>query len=411
MKTERFPSITLRVDLLSNETSLPKGAVREAVNVDIDRVGNFSRRPGYTRVVAQSGFHSIKTLPQSGLVLVAQGSVLKQLNPDNYSLSTVFTLNSPDPVDYTEHDGNLYFSNATTIGWLPKGGAALRTLGVPTPPAPAAAASGDGSLLPGRRMVAVTTLDDLGEESGSSEYVSVDVASGGGFSLSNLPTSGTRVRIYMTPPDGEVLFLTKELPSGNSSTTVTEDLQLKQLDTAALVPMTPGRFVRGYNGRLYTAKDKVLSFSEPLRFGLTFPGHNYIQFNDTITFIEPVVNGIYVGAGPRVWFLAGDDPKKFQQTPVSHHRAMSGSSLLVPPEYFPDKMIQSSYPVAIWLSTAGYFAGLPGGDIVSMQPDRVRIAASVGRSAMLVREGRKQVVTPVNSISTAASGTALDSTV
>ena len=73
MKTERFPSITLGVDLLSNETSLPKGAVREAVNVDIDRVGNFSRRPGYTRVVAQSGFHSIKTLPQSGLVLVAQG--------------------------------------------------------------------------------------------------------------------------------------------------------------------------------------------------------------------------------------------------------------------------------------------------------------------------------------------------
>lgn len=396
---------------MSNETSLPKGAVREAVNVDIDRAGNFNRRTGYTQIVAGGNYHSIKAFPQSGLLFVAQGSTLYQMDPVGYALTPVFALNSPDPVDYTEHDGNIYGSNLTTAFWLPKGASSIRALGVPTPQAPTAEASTSGGLDPGVYTVAVTTLDAYGEESGSSDWVSVTLPEAGGITLSNLPVSAARVRVYMSPPNGEVMYLTKEFTGGPSSTTVGDDIRLKQLETAGMEQMTPGRYIRGFNGRLYTAKDKVLSYSESLRYGLTIPGYNYVEFNDTISFIEPVLDGIFVGAGPRVWFLDGMDPKTAKLRAVSQHRAVAGSSLLLPPEYFPRDLVKSTVNVALWLGTTGYTVGLPGGNIVPLQPDRVRIAASAGRSAVLVRDGRKQVVTPVNSLSAAASGTASDSTV
>jgi hypothetical protein len=411
MKTQRFPSITLGVDLLSNETSLPKGAVREAINVDIDRAGNFNRRAGYTKVVAGTQFHSIKTASLSGLVLVAQAHLLKQFDPSTYALNTVFTMNSDDPVDYTEHDGNLYATNKTTLFWLPQGDSAFRLLGVPTPQSPSLAATATGGLDSGDYTVAVTVLDSRGEESGSSDYVAIRLASPGGVAVSNLPTYGARVRIYITPPNGEGMYLAKEFASGPSSTSVGDDIRLKKLETSALEPLPPGNFVRGFNGRLYTAVDNVLNFSESFRYGLYFPAHNKIRFQDSISFIEPVMDGMFVGAGNRTYFLAGGDPTQWKQVPVNGSRPIYGSSVLVPSEHFPDKMIQSPAPVAVWLSNTGYFAGLPGGSVVPLQPDRLRIGATSGRSAILFREGRKQIVTPVNSSTTVTYGSAVDTSV
>lgn len=85
---------------------------------------------------------------------------------------------------------------------------------------------------------------------------------------------------------------------------------------------------------------------------------------------------------------------------------------MVPPEHFPSEQVPAEAPVAVWLSTSGYVVGMPGGTTVELQPERLKVPSGLtGRSVFLLREGRKQVVTPVNSTSTATFGTAVDSVI
>lgn len=412
MKTIQFSPATVGVDMLSDETSLVKGAVREAINVDLDRNGNISRRTGYTRVVSGAGFHSVRTLPQKGWVMLAQGSALKTINVVSYALNDVYTLNSNDPVDYCEHNGDIYFSNRTTLGCVPYGSNVARRLGIDPPaPAPVLTATTNGSLRAGTYTVALTYIDDLGQESGIGDFVQVTLPVPGGITATGLPThSGWKLRIYMSAPDGDAMYLNSEFNAVTTTVGINSFSELKLLATNDLVAMLPGSFIRAFNGRLYTCQDNVITFSEPLRYGATNLSNNRIPMNDNITVFEPVLGGIYVGAGTKVWFLEGGDPSKFTQKLVSNCRALPYSSTLVPGEHFNSKQVNPDYPVAVWLSTSGYVVGQADGSVVELQPDRVRIPGNhAGRSTFLLRNGMKQVVTPVNSTSAAAYGTANNS--
>ncbi|HNG00847.1 MAG TPA: hypothetical protein PLQ71_03145, partial [Nitrospira sp.] len=116
--TRPYPLPVAGIDSLSNETALLNGAVREAVNVDIGRAGRFKRRVGQTLRLSGSDYHSIWGAQQRGIMLVGKGNQLLRLN-DDLSTTVLATLNSADPLSYTEYNGNVYWANKTTIGWLP----------------------------------------------------------------------------------------------------------------------------------------------------------------------------------------------------------------------------------------------------------------------------------------------------
>lgn len=409
--TKPFPLPVVGVDVLSNETSLIKGAVRSATNVDIGRAGQFKRRAGYTRRVTIPGMHSLFYAPQKGWTLVARDAALYRLNPYDYSLTLLSTLNSPDPLEYVEYNGNLYFTNKTTFGWVPSNSTAARPVGVPTPTTPTLSTTPNGGLTPGKYGVAITLVDERGEESGATELQVVDLPDGGGIRLSNLSQHmGWTFYVYVTSPDGDILRYAASFPAVFPTYVVAETAMGDQPDTRFLAPMPPGDFVRWQAGRLYTAKNGVLYFSEAMRPHLYNPAHGAIPFSGHIAFVESVGDGLYVGDSRGVWFLAGTDPTKFEHRRVSTCRAVARSSIMVPPEHFPPKQVQTTEPVAVWLSTSGYVVGMPGGTTVELQPDRLKVPSGMtGRSAFLFREGRKQVVTPVNSTSTAPFGTAVDS--
>ena len=235
----------------------------------------------------------------------------------------------------------------------------------------------------------------------------------GSIRLANLPQQlGWTIFVYITSADGDVLRWAAELPAVFPSYVVAEIAQGGELDTQFLVPLPPGDIVRWHNGRLFTAKNGALRFSEALRPHLHDPAHGVIPFSGHIAFVESVGDGLYVGDSRGVWFLSGTDPTKFEQRRVSTCRAVARSSIMVPPEHFPPKQVPAEAPVAVWLSTSGYVVGMSGGTTVELQPDRLKVSSGLtGRSAFLLREGRKQVVTPVNSTSTATFGTAVDSVI
>ena len=410
--TRPYPLPITGIDSLSNETALMKGAVREAVNVDIGRAGRFKRRVGQTLRVAGSDFHSLWGAQQRGTMLVAQGSTLNRLNQD-LSTTPLATLNSADPLSYTEYNGNVYWTSKSTIGWLPADAAAARPVGVPVPELVPSLSAASGALLPGKYAVILTYLDDRREEGGATPVQIIDLPQGGGITLNGLPVRpGWAFRIYITDPDGSKFHRGEEIPAVFPNYTVTQTAQGGDCDTQFLNPMPPGEFIAWLAGRLYTAKLGTLYFSEAMRPHLHDPAHNFIQFSGFISFVEAVTDGLYVGDSRGVWFLRGTDPTKFEQIMVSTCRAVRRSSIKIPPEHFPDKKVPSPNPVALWLSTSGYVVGMDGGATVELQPERVKVPAGlVGRTTYLFRKGMKQVVTPVNSTSTVAFGTAVDSVI
>jgi hypothetical protein len=411
-QTKPYPLPIAGVDTLSSETALGNGTVRSAVNVDIGRAGRFKRRAGYTRRVARTGMHSLFYAVQKGWTLVAQDAGLFRLDIDTYAMTPLATLNSPDKLEYTEYNGNLYFANKTTLGWVPSDSTVARPVGVPVPTTPTLSVAA-GGLTPGKYGVAITFVDDRGEESGATELQVINLPDGGGIRLANLPQKlGWRIFVYITSPDGDVLRWAAEFPAVFPSYVVAEIAQGGVLDTRFLVPLPPGDFVCWHNGRLFTAKNGALRFSEALRPHLHNPAHGVIPFSGHIAFVESVGDGLYVGDSRGVWFLSGTDPTKFELRRVSTCRAVAYSSIMVPPEHFPPKQVPAEVPVAVWLSTSGYVVGMPGGTTVELQPDRLKVPSGLtGRSAFLLREGRKQVITPVNSTSTATFGTAVDSVI
>lgn len=411
-QTKPYPLPIAGVDTLSSETALVKGAVRSAVNVDIGRAGRFKRRAGYTRRVAHPGMHSLFYAAQKGWTVVARDAELFRLNTSTYELTSLAALNSPDKLEYTEYNGNLYFANKTTLGWVPSDSTVARPVGVPVPTTPTLSPA-LGGLTPGRYGVVITLVDDRGEEGGATELQVIDLPEGGGIRLANLPQQlGWRIFVYITSADGDVLRRAAELPAVFPSYVVAETAQGGKLDTQFLVPLPPGDIVRWHNGRLFTAKNGALRFSEALRPHLHNPAYGVIPFSGHIAFVESVGDGLYVGDSRGVWFLSGTDPTKFEQRRVSTCRAVARSSIMVPPEHFSPKQVPAEAPVAVWLSTSGYVVGMPGGTTVELQPDRLRVPSGLtGRSAFLLREGCKQVITPVNSTSTATFGTAVDSVI
>lgn len=410
MKTERLTLPAAGVDVLSAETKLPPKAVRVATNVDLDRDGSFSRRSGRTLRVAGAGYHSVHYAAQKGWLLVARDQTLYRMDTVTYALTALYTLSSNDPLSFCEHNGNVYFSSVSSFGWIPSDSVLARPVGIPAPSIQPALSVANGTLLPGVYGVVVTQVDERGEEGPASGFATIDLPSGGGIRLTGLPERfGWSIYVYITAPDGDVLRFAAELPAIFPSYVVTAPANGGECDTQFLRPLEPGEFVRGFNGRLYTAKNGVLYFSEAMRPHHYNPARGYIPFSGHIAFVEAVFDGLYVGDSRGVWFLDGGDPTLFKPRQVSTCRAVRRSSLMAPPEHFP-KEVSSTTPVAVWLSTSGYVVGGPSGNVTELQANRIKLPPGLtGRTVFLLRGGRKQVITPVNSTSAQAAGIAVDS--
>lgn len=213
-QSKPFPLPITGVDVLSSETALLKGAVRSAVNVDIGRAGRVRRRDGYTRRVASPGMHSLYHAVQKGWTVVARDNVLYRLDTASYAMTPLATLNSSHPLWFAEYNGNLYFASRSTAGWVPSNSNTARPIGVPTPAPPTVSASTAGGLLPGRYGVAITLVDERGEESGACALQTVDLPEGGGIRLNDLPQRlESTVFVYVTGGDDDQLRLVATPPA------------------------------------------------------------------------------------------------------------------------------------------------------------------------------------------------------
>ena len=411
MKSVKLSLPKLGLDLMSGETDLPDGSVRRAENVDISSDGSFQRRVGYSVAVPGADFHSLHTSSRG--TLVARGTKVYALDTNTFAPSLLCDTGSHSPVEFIEYNGHTYLINEGSFWWIPADGT-IRPVGVAQPNIlPDVAPSDTGALPAGAYTIALSRVDDRGEESGTKMLGSVHLPNGGGILLTGLQTFlDGGYRVYLTPPNGDALYLAEEFSSAFSQYLVTSPPDGAIRNSQHLAPMPAGSFVRWHAGRLFVAKGDTVWFSEALRPHLYDPRYNFIRFVGPIRFIETIPGGLYVGDDRGVWWLGGTEPTQLKQILVSSARAIARSSIRLSGLHFDRKITETDMDVAVWLSEEGYFIGKNSGDAVSLHPERVRVAADLeGRSVFLIRDGVKQIITLVAATTTSGYGVAIDTAI
>lgn len=317
------------VNTLASDQALGTDELRNAVNVDLTKEGHGRRRPGFTSRYATKT-HSIWSDGQT-LYGVTNDNLSFFTRAANGTLTpTTLRAGFPStlPVAWLALNERVFYSNGIVTGMI-YNKTQHYPWGTENPAGqPTLTASSSGGLHAGRYQIAVTFVSSLGEEGGTGQAAAVDVAAGGGISLSAIPqpkdASVTKIRIYRTEANADVFYLYGEYAVGTTSASVGASNSLgKVLDTQFLYPPPPGGLLEAYNGRIYIVAGSVIWYTEALRPG-AIRMTNFKLWPSDINLFAAVDNGIIVGS-EAIDFLQGSDPKNMVLLPRLPFGAVKGT--------------------------------------------------------------------------------------
>lgn len=408
----------LGIDQLSDETSLRADretritAVREATNVDIDEDGNVNRRDGYTLKLSGTGYHSLYS-SRRGWLMACFKDQLGIYTPSSNVFDPLTNMGEAYLTSFDELNGNIYYSNPGANGMIRKGESAVRTLGVHLPDVTAGfAASTGGSFPPGQYGVTYSIVDDNGEESGLTPLMVITLTErssiqGTAFTL----VSGHKYRIYITTTDGTELYQAAEFDADTASFLISDHEEGRQPKTQFLDLLPFGYHLKAFGSRLFVGTDDFVFYSEAFQPHLSNTAHSFLPCTGFVSMLQPIKTGVYIADQAGVRFYRGEDPTTFEVMEVSTEHVVFGTAVAVPGEFLPRELGNSDV-AAVWLSPSGYQVGLPSGEVVRLHSSQVQLPKYVqGCAAFSVRDGRKQLVTPVNSNVLADASVALDSSI
>lgn len=365
-------------------------ALREAVNVDLSDAGMVQRRAGYSLLRAGQLTHSLWAPKESPHGLFVDNGELHVLYAGGEAEALGVQVGDL-PLSYATVGDRIYFSNRAVCGMLTPDLAAHpwapeQPVGQPD----AAGVEGYG-LNAGTYQVAVTFIDALGRESGTTLAVAVEVPAGGGIALTSIPQSqAASVAVYVSDANDQVLRRYATLPAGTSDLLVSQPAQGRMLQTQQLTQLPPGQFTVIHNGRQYVASGRYLYFSPALRYGLTDRARMAIVFADDIDMVLPVAEGaggtgLFIAAGKRTFFLDGSAPEQFTRKVAYGAGAVPGSATVVSGDTLG---ANSADPVPVWLSRDGSLCiGGAGGSVQRANNGMYAIDAAQRAAPMLSEQG------------------------
>lgn len=361
--------------------ALPDGTLRNLVNIDVDNSGHLRLRDGHTRIFGGVGCRGGFSCPLGTYFI--RGTDLCQLNADNTVTVLFAGVTGPTPT-YAFFNDVVYFSDGLITRTITAAG--VQPWGIPVPATPLAY-TGAGALPEGNYLIAVTSVDSTGRESGASDLTAVNIPAGttGSLVVTSLPPA-LATRVYASTPNGATLFLVAELAAGTASVTITNaELGVgAPLVSRDICPPPAGQIIREYGGLIYIASDRVLWVTEPYAPDWVNLIGGFVMQTDTITVLEPVETGVWV-VSDQTYFFQGDGPENFNIRPKLPYGAVLGTSSKVP--YTPD---------VVWYSNRGLILATGDGQVKNLQEQEV--APHTGTSgATLIREqdGLRQAVVSV----------------
>jgi len=405
-------------DNTSGEATLPHGAIREAENVDFRTDGRGRRRQGSTLKHTGTAVHSLYGW-NGGHVWAETTNLYFRFGAPIVGLPTALVagLKPREPISYTEIGEDLFWSNGQVSGII-KADRTTQQWGLATPVGvPTLAANAVGAYVAGRYQVTITYIDAAGRESGAPGPILITLADNQGIDLTNIPqptdANVTTIAVYVSDPDGEVLFHHSDLPDGTTTATLYQKVKGEQCSTLFMDQTPAGHIARYANGRLIAVDDNVIYYSQPLRYGLSKVHEDYIRSAKRVTLLEPVSDGaesgFFYADDKRTYYVEGPDPESAQIKVVYPVGAVEGSSARAPG---PDMGLEYSGHVPIWLAKNGRpVAGAPGGQVIVLN-DRY-VADEFERGAALYRESDtiKQILIAVTGKQATSGLAAVDTAV
>lgn len=392
LKLTRLSPWPKGVDARANITELEKGKLREAVNVTLDNAGKLQRRAGYTRRLA-GAVHSLWANDQY-LLAVLDGDLVR-VEPDTWATTLIRAQVGDEPLSYAPVSNLLYYTSPSVCGRFDLlTGAHYPNFGPPNPEAQPTLGFCAGGLVAGSYQVAITYVSALGEESGSSLAVTLELTTGSGLRLTNLPQGdAAKIRIYCSMPNAtsQELYRQAEVNMGITEVDIIALKRGRQLTTQFLEPLPQGSILRYYRGRLYVVDGPVVYHSQPIHYGLFAPDDDYLPpFPADVGSLVAVEDGLYVGAGG-TWFVQGGGPADFQQRWLSAETPIPGTAINLPAELLDP---QQSGLAAYWQSPVGAVYAFPGGILRYPTQDTLPgTTATAGVSTLLRDGGVDRVVT------------------
>ena len=298
------------INNISRPENTPIDYLKEAINVDIAKDGSVHKRKGYDEVFSGSNSHSLWS--NNDHCYFVDNNILKYLYI-NYTSKNIKT-DCYDRISYVELNGEVYFTSRSTTGIL--NGSTYREFGIQEPNWKPTLTSGNGLLTGGRYQISVSYVDGDGRESGTKLATVISVSDSSSITLSDMKASDNSdveyIRIYITTPDGIVLYRLVDLPDTTTTYTINDIRHaVTPIDNLGIKAAPFGDLITYYNSRMYIADGNVLYASQPLSYEWFDIRKDFIQFSSDITMLMPVDKGIYVGLQNKLVYLSGGDISSF----------------------------------------------------------------------------------------------------
>jgi hypothetical protein len=216
----------------------------------------------------------------------------------------------------------------------------------------------------------------------------------GGINITAIPqpadSNVTKINLYISNPNGTVLYLLRQFPVGTTSFVyLTAENLGRNLTTQKMIQMYPFNDATVYNGRLYAVYENLLLWSEPFNFGILNPISNIQMFPTTCLGVEHVSDGLYV-TSDKAYFLAGGDATEFSRKIVSTNKPASKPI-----------NIGKTEDSVVWFDREGFILGTTSGKIIKPMDGKVAVDnADLNNLVYREQDGVKQVISSNVGVST-----------
>lgn len=361
------------------ERRLP--AVAVATDVDFDNDGWVQRRADIEQRIALTeglaGFSGV------GLLLVQDSGTIKRVDPTDWSTVDLVTGLSPLlRVVFHTHAGQVFWTNGEVTGRILADGTPLNWgCTVPIPVLAVVA----GNLRAGRYLVSAIFVDAAGVEHGAAKAAEIDLLDGQGIQVSipwaELDPNAVVVRYFASKPNNPDLFFVGSAVA-STAPLVIDDVEVSEepLRTQFLSPPLPADGLFSYRGSLVLFAEDAL-----------FPSYGVnAHLYEVADIIESRPSVVLAGAGlddgfwticeDGAYWTTGDVPENWQ-TWRKDSRSYAAGALVLEGSLIPS--LQVSANVALFVSSTGIVAGLPGGTLVPLpDEDALRLDVQDKRASM-----------------------------
>lgn len=365
---ERFSGINNVVP----EHRLGGGDLTGATDVDIGLTGEITRRGGFTLQSDQCH----KNLHQAqGFMLATCGPVLTAIHPDG-ARHVIHPALGHERVWYCDlPDGRTTFTNGFIQGVTDGVTGVERSV-----PAPAGLGAPDatfGALHPGLyryHLTHVRLADRLEGPAISSEPVAIGAQ--GGLRLDGLPQrDGHAINVYLSGKDGEGAYLAGVATGHSFEYTGHNAALVLPCRTLGAEPFPVGTITAFWRGRVLLAQGNVLWASRPNAPHLA-DWRDFKQLPATITAVQPVEDGVYVGTAQDLVFLAGTTWNELVYVPTKRGPVVLGSGVSAPGHRLQLGEGTGSGQAMLCIAGGEIVAGFGGGQTASLTAGRYRTPAT-----------------------------------